>query len=255
MESGGGGVLFENAEARSPDGRIRLLLPRGSKLTTKEGAIGTYLEVAETPYQKAYPPPDGWHIIGQVYDAGPVGTIIQPSANLRITYDKAKITGDIDENQLVIALWNAVNSNWTPLDGCVLDTATSTIAAPLGRLYPLAVVICPPKPPNGVSAFAAPTGAADKPSPIPTFDPGEKSRESGVLTITSGPNVTSGSTNKSAPIIPSLKIDTKYFEQDQIQAGNENSSLDPQNSANPTVSKDGLKTIFSKILRFVKSLF
>ena len=85
-------------------------------------------------------PPSNTSIIGLVYDLLPDGATFVPPATLTFTYDPAEIPEGVNEEDLVIAMWDETASKWIELEGCTVDLETHTISAPVSHFTDFTVI-------------------------------------------------------------------------------------------------------------------
>ena len=84
-------------------------------------------------------PPEESHRIGLAYDLGPDGATFDPPAELTFTYDPDDIPADVDEEDLVVALWDEEAGEWVDLE-CTVDPETNTITAKVSHFTAFSVI-------------------------------------------------------------------------------------------------------------------
>ncbi|MFC1943823.1 CARDB domain-containing protein, partial [Chloroflexota bacterium] len=110
----------------SEDGNLTLTIPKD---TTSLDEDGDPLDSLEAAVDESPPhPPEDAHIIGLAYDFGPDGATFDPPITLEYTYDPDVISGDIAEEDLVLAYYDENAGEWVELN-CVIDTENNTITA------------------------------------------------------------------------------------------------------------------------------
>jgi hypothetical protein len=109
------GTLLEDALITSPDGKVRLFIPAGTRLLNADGTTPTYLnddpdiviKLAGTP-----PTPPGYQMVA-AYECLPSGITFSKDANLIIEYDPDKLPAD---STPIIAYYNETAGQWEPLE-------------------------------------------------------------------------------------------------------------------------------------------
>jgi hypothetical protein len=132
------GVFRQDVTLESADDNVKLAIDRGTKGLTKEGRRLTRISI--TPMEEPPAPPEDASIIGLTYDIGPDGATFDPPITLTFTYDPDEIPEGVDEEDLVIALWDEAAGEWVELEDCVVDPVTHTITAPVSHFSKYAVI-------------------------------------------------------------------------------------------------------------------
>ncbi|MDH5696743.1 MAG: hypothetical protein OEZ00_09145, partial [Dehalococcoidia bacterium] len=135
---GGGGRFYFSVIASSEDDVCTLTIDSGTIGLTKDGKPLREISIMVTDEPPT--PPEGAYIIGLAYDFSPDGATFEPPASLTFTYDPSLIPKGIDEENLVIALWDADAGNWVVLDDCIVDPVANTITAPISHFTTFAVL-------------------------------------------------------------------------------------------------------------------
>ncbi|UCH42494.1 MAG: hypothetical protein JSW16_06695 [Dehalococcoidales bacterium] len=78
-------------------------------------------------------------IIGSIYDIKPDGATYDPAITLTITYDPDIIPDGISAGDLVIATWDEDTGAWVNLEGCIVDTETTSISVQISHFTPFAI--------------------------------------------------------------------------------------------------------------------
>lgn len=124
------GILWETVTALSVDIQLELVIPEGTKVLNANGypvhsiTVATLADPDDAPDSMSY--------IGNVYDLLPEGTVFDPPATLRISYDEGALPQDINEANLCIYTWNETSEQWEPLS-CVVDTENNHITSQISH--------------------------------------------------------------------------------------------------------------------------
>jgi len=89
------------------------------------------------------PPPTEGHIIGITYNIGPAGATFSDDITLTFTYDPDDLPDGVNEEDLVIAIWDEDAGEWVELPS-VVDTVNNTITATVSHFTPFAIIVPPP---------------------------------------------------------------------------------------------------------------
>jgi hypothetical protein len=139
------GRFIMDVNTLSEDGKASIHIPSGTIGLDKNLQALTYLTIKKvTP---APDPPEGFTIIGDVYDFGPSGATFDPPITIDLTYDPAKIPVGVDVKNLKIAIYvydpTTGKYHWTELKNIQIDpvnhklygeTDEFTIIAPLAPI-------------------------------------------------------------------------------------------------------------------------
>jgi len=137
------GRVTSDVVAESVDGKAGLDIPKDTIAKTAEGQ--PLREISIIPMEDPPAPPVDASIVGLTYDLGPDGATFDPPITLTFTYDPDEIPEDFNEEDLVIAIWDG--EKWVELEGCVVNTATHTITAPVSHFTPFTIITpAPPAP-------------------------------------------------------------------------------------------------------------
>ncbi len=128
------GVFTEDVTAESEDGNVSLEIEDGTTGLTEDGEPLSEIGITEM----ADPPsaPANANRVGLTYDLKPDGATFVPPITLTFTYDPDDIPAGVDEEDLVIAIWDEDAGDageWVVLEGCTVDPATNTISAPVSH--------------------------------------------------------------------------------------------------------------------------
>ena len=131
------GEVEKTIEFTSEDGRLAVIIPEG---TIAKGEDGKPLDSLEVTTDENPPsPPGDAHIIGLAYNFGPGGATFDPPMAFEFTYDLDTIPEGVDEEELVVAWWDAAGGRWVELESMV-DTATHTITARVAHFTTFTVI-------------------------------------------------------------------------------------------------------------------
>jgi hypothetical protein len=132
------GVTTADVTATSEDGKVELTIDRGTTAKTSDDEAIAAITVAEMLDPPA--PPEDSTVIGLTYDLGPDGATFDPPITLTFTYSPDDIPEDVNEEDLVIAMWDEDTGEWTVLEGATVDPVNHTITAPVSHFTAFAVV-------------------------------------------------------------------------------------------------------------------
>jgi hypothetical protein len=169
-------VVWADIEALSPDGKLQLDIPYGTKAKNSNGYALTSITV--TTITDPNPPQVGTVITGGVYELGPAGANFDPQIKISIKYNASLIPEGVSEKDTFIASWDEVKKAWTAVSSNVdteKDIATSsishfsiyTILAPEQEQTP-AYTPAPSPAPTPTPAPAPTPALAPTPVPAPT---------------------------------------------------------------------------------------
>jgi len=127
------GVFTTNVTATSEDCNCRVTIDEGTTGLTEDATPLSEISIA--PMEEPPPLPDGANVIGLVCDFGPDGATFDPPVTLCCTYNPAIIPEGVAEENLVLAVWDGLASEWVSLNSTVY-TATHTICAPASHFTP-----------------------------------------------------------------------------------------------------------------------
>ncbi|MFH1381564.1 MAG: helix-turn-helix domain-containing protein [Chloroflexota bacterium] len=127
------GVFTSAATATSDDSKVKLDIAQGTT-----GLVnGTRLtELTILPTTSPPAPPADSTAVALTYELGPAGATFSPPITLTMTYDPALLPTGIDENNLVIAVWDG--TKWVNLTSTV-DTVNHTITTQVSHFSKYAV--------------------------------------------------------------------------------------------------------------------
>ena len=119
------GVFTESVTAESEDAQVTITIDAGiTGLTTEGEPISeiVIVEIAEPPA-----PPEDVHVIGLTYDIFPDGATFDEPVTITLTYDPDELPEGVNEEDLVIAVWDEDAGEWVELD-TIVDPETNTIS-------------------------------------------------------------------------------------------------------------------------------
>jgi len=131
------GMLKEALEVTSGDGTVSLCFPEGTQMLDSEG--NPLKEITVDPVSDLPEPPAKAHIIGVACDFEPDGAIFEPPIELIVTYDPEALPEGVNEEDLVIALYDAESGEWVLLPSRV-DPDTHTITASISHFTVFGVI-------------------------------------------------------------------------------------------------------------------
>ena len=131
------GVFTEGITAESEDCNCWITIDEGTIGLTEDGM--PLSEITFEPMEEPPPLPDWVNVIGLVCDFGPDGATFDPPVILCRTYDPTVIPEGVAEENMVLAMWGEVDSEWVNLDSTVYP-ATHTICAPVSHFTPFAIL-------------------------------------------------------------------------------------------------------------------
>ena len=135
---GSDGVFTEDVTTESEDGKVELIINEGTEGLTKEGEPLeeiTIIEMEDPPDL-----PEDSNAIGLTYDLGPDGATFEPPIALSFAYDPDDIPEGVNEEALVIAMWDEEADEWDVLKDCTVDPVAHTISAPASHFTAFAVL-------------------------------------------------------------------------------------------------------------------
>jgi transcriptional regulator with XRE-family HTH domain len=133
------GVTTADVIATSEDGRVELTIDKGTTAWNPdelEAISGiTIAEMLEPPA-----PPEDSTVIGLTYALGPDGATFDPPITLTFTYDPDTIPEGVNEEALVIAMWDEDAGEWTMFEGATVDPVTHTITVSISHFTAFTVL-------------------------------------------------------------------------------------------------------------------
>jgi len=132
------GHFTDTVTATSSDSKCGLTIPEGTQGLDENGR--PLKEITIVPMDDPPPPPEQANVIGLTYEFGPEGATFDPPITITFTYDESLIPEGIDEETLVIAVWNPDTNEWVELV-CTVDPDTNTITAQISHFSIFTVII------------------------------------------------------------------------------------------------------------------
>jgi hypothetical protein len=120
------GIVQNEIKAVSEDGRLTVVIPKGTKALNKNN--DPLYSLTAISNNSPPDPPKSTNIIGLAYDFGPDGANFQPAITFTWSYDLAALPQNVSENSLVIVYFDNAAGKWVELDGKV-DKTNHTITA------------------------------------------------------------------------------------------------------------------------------
>jgi transcriptional regulator with XRE-family HTH domain len=136
------GVFVQEVIAESEDGKVELTIGEGTTGLTEEGEPVSEISITEMEEPLPEPPADS-EVIGLIYKLGPEGTTFSPAITVTFTYDPNDLPAGINEENLVIAIWDedaGEAGEWVVLENITVDTVNHTISATVSHFTPFAVI-------------------------------------------------------------------------------------------------------------------
>ena len=145
------GIVQETFTATSPDGKLTITIPKGTKALDKDGKPLTSLtaSINTTPP----PPPEDAYIVGLAYDFGPDGATFDPPITLTWSYDPEALPEGVAEEDLVVAFYDEATSEWVEVDS-VVDTENNSITASVAHFTTFAIIGSVTPTPPAPAAFS-----------------------------------------------------------------------------------------------------
>ncbi len=130
------GVFAQTTTVASEDNKCQLLIEEGTKALNYAGGRLTSILISEiTPPAQ----PTGAGIVGLAYSLTPNGATFAPPITLTFQYNPANIPEGVNENDLVLAVWDG--SNWVNLEGpFTIDPVNHTVSAPISHFSNYAII-------------------------------------------------------------------------------------------------------------------
>jgi len=161
------GTVIRSFTAGCEGGPLVVTIEKGTVALDESGRYLHSLTIEEMTDPPA--PPPGVSIIAMPYELGPAGATFDPPITFTWTYDADDLPKGVDEEDLVLAYYDAVAGEWIVLD-CVVDTEANTITASVSHFTTFAIIGAVPPPPSAeppVSPTPEPP-APEPPVPAPT---------------------------------------------------------------------------------------
>ncbi len=128
------GVVLEEIEGTSADGRLTITLPVGTLARYEDGTV--LLELVAAINRNPPPLPEGTVIIGSAYRIEPDRASFSPPMIITFNYS---VSEDIDEESVFVAYYNVDADRWISIGG-VRDIEAKTISAEVRHLTTYALL-------------------------------------------------------------------------------------------------------------------
>ncbi|MBI2830514.1 MAG: hypothetical protein HYX81_05075 [Chloroflexi bacterium] len=161
------GVVQSAAKVKNTQGDATLDIAASTKMLSKDGNPISTLSASVV----ASPPAvSGQSVVLLAYDFGPDGATFTPAITLTMSYDPAKLPGEVQENSLAIAYWDG--SKWVKLKSKV-DTAAKTVSASVSHFTQFGLIgeKPAPAPAQPIPTVTEPAPPPVAPLPQPTLSP------------------------------------------------------------------------------------
>ena len=132
------GAFTEEVIAESEDGNVGLTIDEGTTGLTEDGEPLSEISIIEMEEPPA--PPEDSSIIGLTYDIGPDGATFDQPITITLSYDPDEIPEGVNEEDLVIAMWDEDAGEWVILEGCTVDPVTHTVTAPVSHFTVFSII-------------------------------------------------------------------------------------------------------------------
>ena len=132
------GEFTEDVIAESEDGNLTVTINEGTQGLTVEG--NPISQVAIRELADAPAPPEGSNIIGFAYDIDAGDATFDEPITISFTYDPDEIPEGVNDEDLIIALWNEVAGEWVILENITVDPVTNTVSGDMTHLTKFAIM-------------------------------------------------------------------------------------------------------------------
>ena len=136
------GVFTETVTAESEDGNVGITIDEGITGLTEAGEPLSEISIIEMEEEDVPSPPEEGHVIGVTYNIGPDGATFSDDVTLTFTYDPDDLPDGVNEEDLVIAIWDEDAGEWVELPS-VVDTENNTVTATVGHFTAFAIIVPP----------------------------------------------------------------------------------------------------------------
>jgi len=149
------GVFLQRAVARSDDALCTLNINQGTKGLTSDGRSLSQITIVKMTNPPS--PPAQSSVIGLVYNFGPDGTTFDPPATLTFSYSPSQLPPGFSPNNLTVAMWDSVSSQWIYLESTV-DTESGTVNARVSHFTSFTVLTRQPQASFTISGLSVSPG-------------------------------------------------------------------------------------------------
>ncbi|MFC2059964.1 hypothetical protein ACFLTZ_02570 [Chloroflexota bacterium] len=148
------GVFIEELEVKTEDGQSKITIAENITGLTKEGEPAKEIWIIPINIESSHPS-ENTTTIGAHFEAGPEGTTFDQPITITFNYDPNNIPYGVNEEELILALWDNNTRKWVELEGCIVDTVNNTITAPITH-FSRYTIISPSPPPTPPSPTPSP---------------------------------------------------------------------------------------------------
>ena len=118
------GEFMTEVTAEAEDAQSWVTVPEGTTGLTAEGEPLTFISVTEMEVPP--PPPPDHTVVALTFTFGPEGATFDEEVAVTLTYSEAHLPVGLDENDLVIVVWDDLTGEWVELE-TVVDTVNNTV--------------------------------------------------------------------------------------------------------------------------------
>jgi len=132
------GEFKENVTCQSEDECVELYIPENTFAKRIKGGPIYTIKIIES--EDPPPAPEQTNLIGLVYDFSPEGITFDPAVDLTIKYDESLIAEGVNENSLIIAIWDSDAGKWVELEGTV-DPENNTVTVKISHFTEYTILV------------------------------------------------------------------------------------------------------------------
>jgi len=157
---GGGGGAAPSLEIKLPGKTVSYSIGsdcacgKAVSITSGDGLVGVNIDMGTVALDKngkclksitggvnqtPPPPPEGAYLIGSAYDFSPVGATFNPAMSLTLKYNDTALPEGVEEQNLVVAYYDAGNNSWEELD-CSHNVGNNTVTAAVSHFTTFAII-------------------------------------------------------------------------------------------------------------------
>jgi len=132
------GVFTGDFVFQSDDDRCQLIISEDTLCLTEDGEpLGELImfEMADPPA-----PPEGYEVVGFIYNLGPDRATFDPPIILTLTYSGLSMPVGVAEGDLVVAMWEELGDEWVILGGSTVDSGVNAITVPISHFSAFAIL-------------------------------------------------------------------------------------------------------------------
>ena len=131
------GRFIRDFSTESSNSKVKLSVPENTVGLTAQGEPLSEININQMDEPPL--PPESHNVIGLAYEFGPEGATFNPPITISFTYDPSLIPPGVNEENLVIAVWDPSAGEWVELV-CTVDPDTNTITAQISHFSILTVM-------------------------------------------------------------------------------------------------------------------